>query len=109
MTPAKFREKGREYDGRVRLMPEQRDLKQSFNQVYVPNVNRKLVRLADVANGDMASGLPRLNVKIVVVTSKSQRGLAPGAGLSDVVNDAVKAMSPGDSSIPCQRSLHIRW
>ncbi len=82
LTPAKFREKGREYDVRVRLMPEQRDLKQSFNQAYVPNVNRKLARLADVANGDMASGPASIERQDRGRYIQIKAGLAPGAGLS---------------------------
>lgn len=100
LTPAKFREKGREYDVRVRLMPNQRDLKASFNEVYVPNVNRKLVKLSDVANGDLASGPASIERqdrgRYIQVTA----GLAPGVGLSDVVNDAVKAMTTGDTAFP---------
>ncbi|MDG0815634.1 efflux RND transporter permease subunit [Bdellovibrio svalbardensis] len=100
MTPAKFREKGREYDVRVRLNEDQRDLKKTFNQVYVPNINRKLVRLSDVANGDLTSGpasIERMDRgRYIQITA----GLAPGVGLSDVVNDAVKMMSQGDTKFP---------
>jgi len=46
---AVFREKGEEYDIRVRLKDDQRDLKASFNDTYVPNMNQSLVRLKDVA------------------------------------------------------------
>lgn len=46
---AVFREKGEEYDIRVRLQDDQRDLKAAFDQIYVPNVNQSLVRLKDVA------------------------------------------------------------
>ncbi len=100
VTPAKFREKGREYDIRVRLNEDERDLKKTFNQVYVPNINHKLVRLTDVANGDLTSGpasIERMDRgRYIQITA----GLAPGVGLSDVVNDAVKMMSEGDSKFP---------
>jgi HAE1 family hydrophobic/amphiphilic exporter-1 len=49
LVPAKFREMGREYDVRVRLKNEQRNLPKDFNQTFVPNVNNNLVRLSDVA------------------------------------------------------------
>lgn len=99
-TPAKFREKGREYDVRVRLLPEQRDLNASFNQVYVPNVNRKLVRLSDVAKGDMASGPASIERQDRGRYIQITAGLAPGVGLSDVVNDAIKTMSTGEKAFP---------
>ncbi|MFM6927588.1 MAG: efflux RND transporter permease subunit [Bdellovibrio sp.] len=100
MTPAKFREKGREYEVRVRLQDDQRDLKKTFNEVYVPNVNRKLVRLNDVATGELTSGpasIERMDRgRYIQITA----GLAPGVGLSDVVSDAVKLMSEGDTKFP---------
>ncbi len=100
LTPAKFRERGREYDVRVRLLPEQRDLAAGFHAVYVPNVNRKLVRLSDVANGDLASGPASIERQDRGRYIQITAGLAPGAGLNDVVNDTVKAMSSGDTAFP---------
>ncbi len=49
-TPAVFREHGEEYDIRIRLKEEQRDLETSFPDIYVPNVNQSLVKLSNVAN-----------------------------------------------------------
>jgi HAE1 family hydrophobic/amphiphilic exporter-1 len=63
-VPAKFRESGREYDIRVRLKPEQRNLKENFNKVLIPNMNNSLVRLSDVAEGKSATtaaSIDRLN------------------------------------------------
>jgi Cation/multidrug efflux pump len=92
-TPAKFRERGREYEVRVRLQEDQRDLKQTFGDVYVPNVNRKLVRLQDVAKGDLESGPASINRmdrgRYIQITA----GLAPGVGLSTVVNELVADMN----------------
>lgn len=99
-TPAKFRERGREYDVRVRLMENQRDLKETFSQVYIPNVNRKLVRLSDVAKGDLASGPASIERQDRGRYIQITAGLAPGVGLSDVVNDVVKTMTTGDSALP---------
>lgn len=99
-TPAKFREAGREYNIRVRLLPEQRDLKQNFQEAYVPNVNRKLVKLADVAEGKLTSGPASIERqdrgRFIQITA----GMAPGAGLSNVVADLEKALSSGDSALP---------
>ncbi|MNJ92830.1 Multidrug resistance protein MdtC [compost metagenome] len=99
-TPAKFREKGREYEVRVRLMPEQRDLEKTFNQVYVPNVNRKLVRLSDVASGDLESGPASIERQDRGRYIQITAGLAPGVGLSDVVNDVVAMTKTGDTAFP---------
>lgn len=99
-TPAKFREAGREYDIRVRLLPEQRNLEQSFNQVYVPNVNRKLVKLSDVAEGKLTVGPASIERqdrgRFIQITA----ALAPGAGLGEVVDELVKSMTVGESALP---------
>lgn len=100
MTPAKFREKGREYEVRVRLLPEQRDLAAGYNTVYIPNVNRKLVKLADVADGTLASGPASIERQDRGRYIQITAGLAPGAGLSDVLNDAVKVMTTGETALP---------
>jgi HAE1 family hydrophobic/amphiphilic exporter-1 len=49
-TPAVFREDGREYDIRVRLQEDQRDLRTAYNETYVPNINFRTVKLSNVAN-----------------------------------------------------------
>lgn len=99
-TPAKFREKGREYNVRVRLLPEQRDLKESFNEVYVPNVNRKLVRLSDVADGKLTSGPASIERQDRGRYIQITAGTAPGVGLSNVVNDISKSMTTGEAALP---------
>jgi HAE1 family hydrophobic/amphiphilic exporter-1 len=48
-TPAVFRQEGKEYDIRVRLEDDQRNLRESFNDTFIPNVNGRQVRLRDVA------------------------------------------------------------
>jgi HAE1 family hydrophobic/amphiphilic exporter-1 len=48
-TPARYHEGGREYDVRVRLRPDQRDLRTTFPRVVVPNLNHRLIPLSLVA------------------------------------------------------------
>ena len=55
-TPAKFREHGLEYDVRVRLQDDQRDLSRQFDRLYVPNVNSQLVKLKNIADPMLTSG-----------------------------------------------------
>ncbi|WP_374027514.1 efflux RND transporter permease subunit [Bdellovibrio bacteriovorus] len=100
LTPAKFRERGREYEVRVRLQDDQRDLMKTFNDVYIPNVNRKLVRLSDIAKGEVESGPASIERQDRGRYIQITAGLAPGAGLSDVVNSAVAAMSTGENALP---------
>ena len=97
---AKFREKGREYEVRVRMQEDERDLKAMFNKTWVPNINRKLVRLQDIATGEEVGGpatIERQNrARYIQLTAAP----APGVGLSDIVNDVVKFMTEGENKLP---------
>lgn len=46
---AKFREKGKEYNVRLRLKPEQRNLKENYQKIYVPNLNYQPVKLSEIS------------------------------------------------------------
>ncbi len=90
VTPAKYREDGKEYDIRVRLKPMERNLGEEFEKIYVPNINRRLVRLTDVASRKEEVGptsIDRLNRGRFIEISAD---IAPGAGLGDVMNDVRK-------------------
>lgn len=55
-TPAVFREKGIDYQVRVRLQDDQRNLQTEFNRMQVPNLSHRLVPLANVAHLVEAKG-----------------------------------------------------
>jgi HAE1 family hydrophobic/amphiphilic exporter-1 len=61
LTPAVFREDGVEYDIRVRLRPDQRDLEQAFSSIQVPNMNGRMVSLSNVGKGEATSGPATIN------------------------------------------------
>jgi hydrophobic/amphiphilic exporter-1 (mainly G- bacteria), HAE1 family len=48
-TPAKFREGGRQYDIRVRLRKDQRDLRETFPKISIPNLNNRMIPFPDVS------------------------------------------------------------
>ncbi|WP_413580699.1 efflux RND transporter permease subunit [Bdellovibrio sp. HCB288] len=56
MTPAIYRENGVSYDVRVRLKPDQRDLRKEYDNLKVPNLNNRLVPLSNVADLKPAQG-----------------------------------------------------
>jgi HAE1 family hydrophobic/amphiphilic exporter-1 len=87
LTPAKFRELGREYDVRVRLQDDERDLKLGFNQTYVPNVNGNLVRISDVASPVETTGPATINRQDRGRLIQISADIAPGAGMGDVMAD----------------------
>lgn len=55
-VPAKFRENGREYDIRLKLRDDQRDLSKQFDYLYVPNMNYQLVKLKNIATPVLTTG-----------------------------------------------------
>ncbi len=55
-TPAVFREKGIDYDVRVRLQEDQRSLEKEFDRMKVPNLAQRLVPLPNVAKLVEAKG-----------------------------------------------------
>jgi HAE1 family hydrophobic/amphiphilic exporter-1 len=100
-TPAVFREKGEEYDIRVRLQEDQRNLKAGFDQTYVPNINNSLVRLPSVASPVETSGPAAINRqdrgRFVQISGDMA---ADGPGMSAVMADIDAFLTTGDSKLP---------
>lgn len=92
LIAAKYREKGIEYDIRVRMKEDQRDIRQAFQQIYVPNLNNSLIKLENVAAPVDATGpssITRMDrMKYVQIAAD----IAPGAGLGDLLNEVTKIM-----------------
>ncbi|MDB5038545.1 MAG: nolG, partial [Bacteriovoracaceae bacterium] len=88
VVPAKFREKGIEYDIRVRLKDDQRNLKSEFPSIFVPNINNSLIQLKQVASPVEATGPSAINrqnrSRYVGITGDMAPG---GPGLAKVIND----------------------
>ena len=55
-TPAIYRQNGVDYDVRVRLREDQRDLREQFNSLMVPNLSGRVLPLANVASLKEAVG-----------------------------------------------------
>ena len=92
VTPAKFRENGVEYDIRVRLRDDQRDIRAGFNDTVVPNVNGRLVRLKDVADPVEATGPSRITRVDRRRYVQIQADIAPGAGMGNIMDETAKIM-----------------
>ena len=61
VIPAKYRENGLEYDIRVKLRDDQRDLSKRFDMLYVPNVNMQLVKLKNIADPAPTTGPSKIH------------------------------------------------
>ncbi|MEN0059123.1 MAG: efflux RND transporter permease subunit, partial [Bdellovibrio sp.] len=99
-TPAIYRENGINYDVRVRLQPDERDLRAQFNSLKVPNLTQRLVPLANVAHLKEAQGpsvILRENRNRYIQISAD---LTPGGkGLGGVMSE-LKQLSEGELKPP---------
>ncbi len=96
MTPAVYRENGLEYDIRVRLKPEQRDLEPSYNQILVPNMNQRLVSLSSVAKAKSTTGPASINRENRGRYAAITADVAPtGPGLGGAMADLQSWLAPG--------------
>ncbi|MBL8994076.1 MAG: efflux RND transporter permease subunit [Spirochaetia bacterium] len=89
VVPAVYRESGREYDIRVRLKDEQRQLKENFASIRVPNLNNALVPLSSIANPVEASGIATINREnrgryFLISAEIAQKGPGMGGVISDI-------------------------
>jgi len=89
LIPAKFRENGLEYDVRVRLQNNQRDLDKSFNQVTVPNMNFRPVYLNQFASQTKEIGYASINREnrgryISIEADISPTGPGMGGAITDI-------------------------
>lgn len=107
-TPAVFRQKGEEYDIRVRLQPDQRDLQSSFNQVYIPNVNQSLVLLKNVAEPVTATGPASITRQDRARYVQIGADVNPkGPGMSAAMDDVKRIMSSEIKLPPDMRYIFV--
>lgn len=90
-TPTKFKINDNNYDVRVRLQDDQRDMRKIFSLSYIPNMNNRLIPLNRVAQGIETTGpaeIDRLDRARYVVISAD---IAPkGPGMSKAIQDIEK-------------------
>jgi len=99
-TPAVFRRFGREYDVRVRLRDDQRDLEASFAEIRVPNMNGRLVRLAEAAHQVRGRSPATVDRSDRARSVRMAADIAPdGPGLGGVMSD-FRALLAGELAPP---------
>lgn len=99
-TPSVFREQGEEYDIRVRLQEDQRNLKESFNEIYVPNINYRLIKLSNVASPVDTTGPATINRQDRGRYISIGADIAPGGpGMGGAMEDIAKFFAT-ESKLP---------
>ena len=104
---AKFRENGIEYEVRVRLKDDQRNLQEGFPQTFVPNLNNSLVRLSDVSTPVATTGpskITRMNRNRYIQINAD---VAPGRGLQEAVDEATKVLTEGEHKLDKDMSFYF--
>ncbi len=89
VTPAIFRENGKEYDIRIRLKEDQRDVRQSLPNIRIPAMNGRLTYLRLFADVKEAQGPTNINrqdrVRYIQITADiNPKGPGMGGAIADV-------------------------
>lgn len=90
----KFYENGLEYDIRMRLKENQRDLKTSFSQSFVPNLSQpaRAIPLSILGKGEVRSGPSNISRQDRSRVIKIHANLAPGGAIGNAVDEARKLL-----------------
>jgi HAE1 family hydrophobic/amphiphilic exporter-1 len=87
-TPAVYRQEGREYDIRVRLQEDQRNLKEGFSSTWIPNINMTLLKASNVATLVETEGPANINRQDRGRYIQISADIAPdGPGLGKAMSD----------------------
>lgn len=95
----KFHDSGLEYDVRMRLKPEQRDLRQSYRETRVPNIQYKTIPLTAVADVVEATGPSKIlrqdRSRVILISAN----LSPGGAVGNAIDKTVKYLTK-DNPMP---------
>ncbi|MFL5785823.1 MAG: efflux RND transporter permease subunit, partial [Bacteriovoracaceae bacterium] len=99
-TPAVYRYQGEEYDIRVRLREDQRNLQREFNRISIPNINNRLIPLSSVVNGVETTGPANITRQDRARYYQIAADIAPdGPGMGGAMADVTK-MFQNDIKLP---------
>ena len=91
-VPAVLRKDSKEYDIRVRLREEDRDLRKSFEITKVPNVNFNQIPLSKIAQGVETLGYSQINRQNKGRYVKVSANLSPKGNLGTATQDVIKLL-----------------
>lgn len=101
ITATKFRQNGVEYDVRVRLQDNQRNLEEAYNTARVSNVNGRLVRISDFATAKKEVGFATINRENRARYVSIEADIASdGVGMGGVISDINSYFSTEEIKLP---------
>ncbi len=100
-VPAVFRENGNEYDIRIRMREQDRDVRKEFASTQVPNANYNMIplnKVADLKEVKTYSAINRLNKGRYIMVDAN---LGPGGNLGNITTEIEKILrTDADLKIP---------
>jgi HAE1 family hydrophobic/amphiphilic exporter-1 len=93
LVAAKYREKGIEYDVRVRLKDDQRNLQSGFAKTYVPNLNGSIIHLQDVATPVATEGPSKITRMDRNRYVQIGADIAANGGLGDIMTEVTDILT----------------
>ena len=98
----KLHQKGLEYDIRMRLKPSQRDLKESYKFIRVPNMQQKLIPLSAISTASIQDGPSKITRQDRIRIIRISANLAPGGAIgnaSDMMRKLIDKQAPPPKGI----------
>ncbi len=96
----KFKQNDKEYDVRLRLQNNQNDLLKNFNQIYVSNINQKLIKLSDISTINQARAPADINRQDRGRYIQISANLAPKVGLGNIIDEVTSELTDGKLKLP---------
>ncbi len=96
----KFKQNDKEYDIRLRLQEDQNDLLKNFNQIYVSNINKKLVKLSDISTINQSRAPADINRQDRGRYIQISANLAPKVGLGNIIDEITNDLTVGKLKLP---------
>ncbi|MGL4369648.1 MAG: efflux RND transporter permease subunit, partial [Spirochaetota bacterium] len=88
----KLHQNGKEYDIRLRLKPEQRNLKAAYSQSRVPNMHFKLIPVSAIAKGEDKLGPTQIMRQNRARTVQIMANYAPGGAAGSAMEQAKRIL-----------------
>ena len=99
-TPAKLKQNGLEYNIRLQLQEDQRDVKDNFHKIYVSNLNNRLIKLSDIATITETIEPATINRQDRGRYIQITASLAPKVGLGEVISDLEQKFIDSEVKLP---------
>ncbi len=101
IVPAKFREEGLEYDIRVRLQDDQRDIEKFYDEITVPNLNGRQVSLREFSKPVKEIGYATINRENRGRYVSIESDVTPGGkGMGGIIEDIDLLFSSKQIELP---------